>query len=183
MPRPSGGSSDPEERAMLTDKIEAIDRAPLAALDTLARAVWQDLGAGRLAEGEAHALAEAIEARRRALKRPVQAHSPLRISVVREGEKRAPAGNVAASRAPAHAPARGPRQLVLRIPRPATYDRARSRERRRRLAYSGPMPSRLADQFTPGEMAVMKVVADEVRDHGKCDRALAEIAARAGVSR
>ena len=65
---------------MLTDKIEAIGRAPLAALDTLARAVWQDLGAGRLAEGEAHALVEAIEARRKALKRPVQGHSPLKVA-------------------------------------------------------------------------------------------------------
>jgi hypothetical protein len=72
---------------------------------------------------------------------------------------------------------------VLRIPRPATYDRARSRERRRRLAYAGPLPPRLAARFTVGEAAALKVIADEVRAHGKCDRTLGEIAARAGVGR
>ncbi len=168
---------------MLTDKIEAIGRAPLAALDAMSRAVWTDHAAGRLADAEAQQLAEAIEARRRALKRPVQAHAPLRVCVVREGERQAPAGNVAGPRAPARAPARGPRQLVLRIPTPARYDRARSRERRRRLAYSGPIPAHLAQSFTPAEVAVLRIVADEHRDRGGCDRSVDEIAARAGVCR
>ena len=84
---------------------------------------------------------------------------------------------------PRRAARSGPRQLTLRIPRPATYDRARSQERRRRLAYSGPMPARLAAYFTPGELAALRVIADEVRDHGKCDLPLGEIAARAGVGR
>src|ERR687884_2216438 len=91
VPRPSGGSSDPEGRAMLTDKIEAIGRAPLAALDAMVRAIWTDHAAGRLADAEAQQLAEAIAARRRALKRPVQGQMPLRVSVVREGEERTPA--------------------------------------------------------------------------------------------
>jgi hypothetical protein len=65
---------------MLADKIEAIDRTPLAALDALARAVWQDFGAGKLTDAEASTLTEAIEARRRALRRPVQAHSPLKLA-------------------------------------------------------------------------------------------------------
>ena len=117
---------------MSIEQIEAIGRAPLAALDAMSRAVWTDHAAGRLADAEAQQLAEAIEARRRALKRPVQAHSPLRVSVVREGEERAPTASAVGPRARARTPARGPRQLILRIPRPATYDRARSRERRRR---------------------------------------------------
>ena len=65
---------------MLTDKIEAISRAPAAALDALARAVWQDYAAGQLTEAEAATISEAIEARRRALRKPVQAHSPLKIA-------------------------------------------------------------------------------------------------------
>src|ERR687884_1680616 len=85
----SGGSSDPEGRAMLTDKIEAIGRAPLAALDSMVRAIWTDHAAGRLADAEAQQLAEAIAARRRALRKPVQAHSPLRVSVVRESAEQA----------------------------------------------------------------------------------------------
>src|SRR5919202_3428203 len=65
-----GGSSDPEGKVMLMDKIEAIGRAPLAALDSMVRAIWTDHAAGRLAHAEAQHLAEAIEARRKALKRP-----------------------------------------------------------------------------------------------------------------
>ena len=80
-------------------------------------------------------------------------------------------------------PARGPRQLALRIPRSVTYDRARSRERRRRLAYSGPMPAHLVQSFAPAEVAVLRIVADEHRDRGGCDRSINEIAARAGVCR
>src|SRR5919201_2880075 len=93
--RPSGGSSDPEGRAMPNDKIEAIGRLPLAALDDIMRAALTDHIAGRLSDDEAQAIYEAVEARRRALKRPVQGHSPLRVSVVREDEERAPADNVA----------------------------------------------------------------------------------------
>src|SRR5919199_91494 len=45
------------------------------------------------------------------------------------------------------------------------------------------MTPRLAAWFTVGEADALKVVADEVREHGKCDRTLGEIAARAGVGR
>ena len=45
------------------------------------------------------------------------------------------------------------------------------------------MPPALACRFTVGELAVLRIVGDEVRQHGHCDRTLGEIAARAGVSR
>src|ERR687885_1166477 len=106
VPRPSGGSSDPEGRVMSIEQIEMIMRAPAAALDTLARAVWQDFGAGKLTEAEAGTLTEAIEARRQALRRPIQAHSPLKLVVVREDTERAPATNVAS---PAASPLRAAR--------------------------------------------------------------------------
>jgi hypothetical protein len=167
---------------MLTDKIEAISRAPWGSLDVLARSVWTDHAAGRLADTEAQTLAEAIEARRRALRRPAQAHSPLRV-VVREGEERPPVANVAGSRAPARAPARGPRQLVLRIPRPATYDRRKSIERRRGIAASGMMPGPLARGFTTGEQSALAVIASEVMERGTCSLCLDAIAARSGTSR
>jgi DNA-directed RNA polymerase specialized sigma24 family protein len=159
--------------------IETIMRAPAATLDTLARAVWQDFGAGRITEAEAGAMAEAIDARRKALNRPIQGQSPLKVVVVREETERPPVTNVE----PRGAARSGPRQLALRIPRPAAYDRTRSRERRRVLAASGGLPARLAASFTCGEQAVLRVIADEVRDHGRCDRTLGEIAARAGVCR
>ncbi len=56
-------------------------------------------------------------------------------------------------------------------------------ERRRRLAASGPLPPSLACRFTTGELAVLRIVGDEVAEHGHCDRTLGEIAARAGVCR
>lgn len=62
-------------------------------------------------------------------------------------------------------------------------DRQRRLERRRRLAASGPMPPALAAKFTVGQLAALRIVGDEVRAHGACDRCLDEIAARAGVSR
>jgi hypothetical protein len=55
--------------------------------------------------------------------------------------------------------------------------------RRRHLAASGPMPPALACKFTVSELAVLRIVGDEVRQHGQCARCVDEIAARAGVCR
>src|SRR5829696_8602151 len=77
-----------------------------------------------------------------------------------------------------------PRRSIFPPRRPQkSPDRRRSIERRRRLAASGPMPPALAARFTTGELAVLRIVADEVREHGMCDCSLDEIAARAGVCR
>src|ERR671913_1288403 len=45
------------------------------------------------------------------------------------------------------------------------------------------MPPALACKFTVGELAVLRIVGDEVRQHGHCARCVDEIAARAGVCR
>ena len=45
------------------------------------------------------------------------------------------------------------------------------------------MPPALAARFTVAELAVLRIVGDEVRARGCCDRTIAEIAARAGVGR
>jgi len=45
------------------------------------------------------------------------------------------------------------------------------------------MPPALACKFTTGELAVLRIVGDEVRGQGACGLTLAEIAARAGVCR
>src|SRR5918912_834238 len=107
-----GGSSDPEGRALPNDKIEAIGQLPLAALDDIMRAALTDHVAGRMSDDEAQAIYEAVETRRRALKRPVQTHSPLRVVVVREEAERPSVTNVE----PRRATRSGPRQLTLRIP-------------------------------------------------------------------
>jgi hypothetical protein len=55
--------------------------------------------------------------------------------------------------------------------------------RRRHLAASGPMPPAIAANFTTAELSVMRIVLDEIRSKGQCDRSLGEIAARAGCCR
>lgn len=62
-------------------------------------------------------------------------------------------------------------------------DRSQSIERRRLLAASGPMPPSMASRFTTGELAVLRIVANEVLQHGHCELCVDAIAARAGVCR
>src|SRR5208283_3835570 len=74
---------------------------------------------------------------------------------------------------PSHFP---PKRKAARSP-----NRRASIERRRTLAASGPMPPQLASQFTTGELAALRIVADAVQGGGACILTLGEIAARAGV--
>ncbi len=138
----------------------AISRASLARCDAIARDVWRAYGAGALADDQAEGISAALEARRKSL---------------RGGSGQPAAG----PQKPVWAlTTRFPPRRVQRSP-----DRRKSLERRRRLAASGPMPPALAAKFTQGELAALKIVADEVRAHGVCDRSYDEIAARSGCCR
>ena len=44
------------------------------------------------------------------------------------------------------------------------------------------MPPALACKFTVSELAVLRIVGDEVRQHGHCDRCVQELAARLGCA-
>src|SRR3954452_7934678 len=134
----------------------AIDGArALARLDHLSRSIWQGLTAGAVADDDAQALAERLHARRSVLRGEIK---PVGIPVGR----------------PSIFP---PRRLQRAPKRPVAI------ARRRHLAASGPMPPSLACRFTVGELAVLRIVGDEVRQHGQCDRCVDELAARAGVCR
>lgn len=135
----------------------------LSTLDGYCRVVWSDWGAGRLTDDQAQSLAETIEARRR----EVRGRDTVAV--------RAPQIAAAAKAAgrPSHFPAK------RKAPR--SPSRRASIERRRLLAASGPMPPQLAAQFTTGELAALRIVADAVRARGACLMSLGEIAARAGV--
>lgn len=133
----------------------AITDASLNRLDQLARTIWQGNAAGAISDDQAQRLAETLEARR---------------TVARAERK--PVG-LAHGRVSIFPPRR-----LQRSP-----DRARSIERRRTLAASGPMPPALACRFTTGELAVLRIVADAVRDNGQCVLPVDAIAARAGVCR
>jgi hypothetical protein len=133
----------------------AIETASLNQLDHLARTLWQGHATGAIADVDAQGLAETIEARRAAAR---AAHKPVGI----------PLGRASMF----------PPKRVQRSP-----DRARSIERRRTLAASGPMPPHLACRFTTGELAVLRIVADAVLTNGQCVLPVDAIAARAGVCR
>jgi hypothetical protein len=144
----------------------AIAAAPMSNLDDLSRDVWRALAAGMLTDDDAQHLAEVIHARRALTRARMEGANQVRTDRPARTWSYFP-------------PARA------QIP----PDRARSRERRRRLAASGPLPPALAAQFTTGELAALKIVSDEVKASGRrapiagsCARTLPEIAARAGVS-
>ncbi|MBX3492144.1 MAG: GntR family transcriptional regulator [Parvibaculum sp.] len=134
----------------------AIDGArTLTQLDHLSKSIWQAVLSGAVSDDDAQHLAERIHASR---------------------------GKTRAAYVPVGLP---PGRPSIFPPRKAQIptDRQKSRLRRRQLAASGPMPPRLAAMFTTSELSAIKVIADEVRAKGQCDRSIAEIAARAGVGR
>ena len=134
----------------------AIDGAhTLTRLDHLSRSIWQGLAAGAVADDDAQALAERLHARRSVLRGEIK---PVGIPIGR----------------PSIFP---PRRLQRAPKRPVAI------ARRRHLAASGPMPPALACKFTVRELAVLRIIGDEVRQHGHCARCVDEIAARAGVCR
>jgi hypothetical protein len=135
---------------------EAIGAArTLTRLDDLSRAIWQGMTAGAVGDDDAQALAETLHTRRSVLRGDIK-----------------PVG-IPAGRASIFPPRRLQRPPVRSV----------AIARRRHLAASGPMPPTLACRFTTGELAVLRIVGDEVRERGHCDRTLAELAARAGVCR
>src|SRR3954453_14861008 len=137
----------------------AIDGArTLTRVDHLSRSIWQGLAAGAVGDDDAQALAERLHACR---------------SILRGDLK--PVGLVGL---PPDRPSIFPPRRLQRAPqRPVAI------ARRRHLAASGPMPPALACKFTVSELAVLRIIGDEVRQHGCCDRCVDEIAARAGVCR
>lgn len=129
----------------------------LTCVDSLAAEFWRLWGGGTVADADAERIGARIEEARQRI-RPV---------------------DTVAVRAP-HVP-RAPSIFPPRRRHCVSPDRLASRERRRRLAYSGPLPPALASRFTTGQLATLRIVADEVRTRGQCAQTIGEIAARAGV--
>ncbi|MHB2208629.1 hypothetical protein [Methylobacterium sp. CM6257] len=135
---------------------EAVDAArTLAQLDDLSRRIWQAHAAVTVTDAEAQSLAELLHDRR----------SAIREAVVPVG---IPLGRVTLF----------PPKRLQRAP-----ERSVAIERRRRLACSGPMPPALASRFTTRQLAVLRIVGDEVARHGACGLPVDAVAARAGVCR
>jgi hypothetical protein len=142
---------------MFVDQMAAAinDARTMTRLDDLSRAIWQGWGANAVTDDQAQELASLIHARK----------------LVMRGEVK-PVG------IPPGRPSIFPLRRVQRAP-----IRSVAITRRRHLAASGPLPPSIACKFTVGELAALRIVADEVWEKGHCDRTLGEIAARAGIGR
>jgi hypothetical protein len=142
---------------------EAIARALPAMLPALRDQLYALNGAGLIDDREAGELDDAIEARRTAGRA-----SPVALAL--------PGVALAAAIAPTAA------RITRFAPRrQRSPDRAKSRERRRGLGGSSPLPEPLARRYTEGQRAVLFIVGEEITARGVCGLSIAEIAARAGV--
>jgi hypothetical protein len=130
----------------------AIENAARNQLDDLFSQISRALGAGGLADDRAQQLYELIQQRRWAPAALLPA--PLTIA---------------------------PRHSIQRSLEQRSPDRRASIGRRREHTATGPLPPHLARHYTYGQVAVLRIVADEWLAHGACDRSLNELAARAGV--
>ncbi|GLS46932.1 hypothetical protein GGR33_005210 [Methylobacterium brachythecii] len=136
--------------------LAAIDDArTLANMDELSKAIWQAHASGVVDDDGAQTLAEALHARRGSIRGSLK---PVGI----------PAGRLSLF----------PPKRLQRAP-----ERSEAIARRRRLATSGPMPPALASRFTMGQLAVLRIIADEMSTAGVCGLCMDAIAARAGVCR
>jgi hypothetical protein len=131
------------------------DARTMNRLDDLSRAIWQGWSAAAVTDDQAQELASLIHARKQVMRGEVK---PVGI--------------------PPGRPSIFPPRCLQRAP-----VRSVAIARRRHLAASGPLPPSLACKFTVGELAALRIVSDEVREKGHCDRTLGEIAARAGIGR
>jgi hypothetical protein len=135
----------------------AIENAGRNQLDDYSRQLWKAHGAGLVADDQAQQLQELIQSRR--------GTSSFRTSVATATEVLIP------------------RYLIQRSAEQRSPDRRASIRRRREHTAAGPLPPHLARHYTYGQVAVLRIVADEWLAHGACDRSLNELGARAGVSR
>ena len=151
----------------------AVEAAAVDRLGEVAAAMWQAYGAGGLTDEQAEQLDGLLNARRGAARAATVKTPTLAV--------------IAAPVVPAAAPSplEGGGAALTRRPHHGTGSRPRTPEslvRRRRWAAAGYLPPVLAAGFTPGEQAVLAVIALEVGKRGKCTLALGHIAALAGVS-
>lgn len=122
-------------------------------VNQLSAAIWKAHGAGLLSDADAQSAAEALQAQKALIG--------------------------VSGRPPAHGASHGLRKPV----RSRSPDRQASLARRRTVALSGAVPSKLAAGFTMSELAVLSVVAGEVKRHGSCQLPIDALAALAGCSR
>ena len=145
---------------------QAVDNSPARAnhLADLSHQVWRSWAGGSITDEQATGLAQAIAQKK------AEGGSP---KYPGGAENRCTAVSVARAAAPSL-----PKRRNQQSP-----DKAASIARRRRLASSGGLPPSIAEAFTIGEQAVMRVVTNEVKHKGICSLFIDTIAALSGTSR
>lgn len=148
----------------------AVEAAAADRLGEVAGAIWKAYAAGGLTDEQAEQLDGLLNARRGAARA-----APVRVQAL----------SVAAAQiAPAVAPPPKREGAPPAAAHHRTGSRPRSAEsatRRRRWAAAGYLPPKLAAAFTPGEQAVLAIIATEVGKRGTCTLAVGHMAALAGV--
>jgi hypothetical protein len=124
-----------------------------AQIDVTSRALWSAHAAGLIDDRAAQEAAEALEARKRLIGAGNAKNAPVAVSG----------------------------RLRRHVPR--SPDREASIRRRRSCAASGAVPNRIAADFTVAEVAVLSIIAAEVRRSGSCSWPIDRIAALSGVCR
>ena len=152
---PSIGIVESSSAAEIRQALE--DASTVSTVKAIAEAMWRAYGTGSITEAESEDLSAVVEMRKASLTALAQAAAEARAMA-----KRASASKDAARRGS----------------RPRTPE---SLERRRRWAASGQMPPALAASYTPGEIAVLSVIATEAQAKGDCRLPIGQIAALAGV--
>jgi hypothetical protein len=146
----------------------------IACLDELAKALARASLSGAIREDEYQTLGETLDAKRLILKALASVSvSERRVLLQGRGGNEPFPRRGQPGGAPSYFP---PKRRAIRP------DREESWHRKNRLGLSSPLPFHLERGFTVGQLAVLRIIADEFHAHGQCDRSLAEIAARAGVS-
>jgi hypothetical protein len=154
----------------------------LARLDAVAKDIWSAWGSGALTDEQAQSLAEAVTARKSTVRGDDTVKTRMPGLVVSGAPGRLGEGGGLSTTGYAGTATALRNSIFPPKRRPKSPDRQRSIARRRRLAASGPLPPQIAARFTTGQLAVLRIIADEVESRrGTCAITIGEIAARAGV--
>lgn len=133
------------------------DATTVQSVKAIVAEMWRAYGAGLIVEAEAEALSVLSETRKSILTTLAQDAEEARATADR---------------------ARTSKAVARRGSAPRSQE---SLDRRRRWVASGRLPPALAARFTPGEQAVLAVVAAEAQARGDCRLPIGQIAALAGV--
>ena len=140
-------------------------------VDDIVKAAAQAFGAGGLSELEAESVFALAHARRQQIRSPRDISQKILVDGISKIQLPIPRGKPGGL--PSYFP---PKRRVLR-------ERTSERwQRKNRLGMSSPLPFYLERDFTVGQLAVVRIIADDVFSKGRCTCTMLELADRAGVS-